>query len=127
MKKRQGFVSNSSSSSFICNICGNTESGCDANPSDLGFKECRYGHLFCEDHEDIEVIISKNDLITCLQKEYSEDSYEELVKKLTDMDEEQYIEWNKSDEAEKYLDMYYYNEISSEYCPLCQMQEKEKK
>ena len=47
MKSRFGFVSNSSSSSFVCQICGKVESGWDANPSDFGFVECENGHLFC--------------------------------------------------------------------------------
>jgi hypothetical protein len=44
MKIRTGFVSNSSSSSFICSICGETESGYDASPEDLGMKKCENGH-----------------------------------------------------------------------------------
>jgi hypothetical protein len=50
MKIRSGFVSNSSSSSFTCDICGNTESGYDASAAELGFKRCQNDHTFCEDH-----------------------------------------------------------------------------
>jgi len=50
MKVRKGFVSNSSSSSFVCDICGNVESERDAEPSDLGFVECVHGHTVCQDH-----------------------------------------------------------------------------
>lgn len=49
MKIRQGFVSNSSSSSFICDICGMTEAGSDCESmSDYGLVECNNGHTFCE-------------------------------------------------------------------------------
>lgn len=48
MKIRRGFVSNSSSSSFICELCGRTETGFDASPSDLGFVRCPNGHLICD-------------------------------------------------------------------------------
>jgi hypothetical protein len=48
MKTRLGFVSNSSSSSFVCQVCGRTESGWDAFPNDLGFVQCENGHLFCD-------------------------------------------------------------------------------
>ena len=50
MKVRYGFVSNSSSSSFTCLVCGSTESGMDACASDFDFMECDNGHLFCNTH-----------------------------------------------------------------------------
>lgn len=50
MKVRQGFVSNSSSSSFVCAICGNADAGMDASPSDFGMAECENGHTFCTSH-----------------------------------------------------------------------------
>jgi hypothetical protein len=48
MKIRNGFVSNSSSSSFTCDTCGTSESGWDARPRDFGWFECLRGHVFCE-------------------------------------------------------------------------------
>ena len=50
MKIRKGFVSNSSSSSFICEVCGNVESGYDASYDDMDFAQCENGHEFCRDH-----------------------------------------------------------------------------
>jgi hypothetical protein len=44
MKTRQGFVSNSSSSSFICDISGSVESGYDASMEDYGYVQCKKGH-----------------------------------------------------------------------------------
>lgn len=58
MKKRNGFVSNSSSSSFVCDVCGRVESGFDASASDFDMLECENGHIFCVDevvHSDIEI------------------------------------------------------------------------
>jgi hypothetical protein len=52
MKTRQGFVSNSSSSSFICDISGDVESGWDANLSDVGFVQCINGHTMPESFID---------------------------------------------------------------------------
>ena len=49
MKIRSGFVSNSSSSSFICDVCGRMESGWDASLSDFEMYECENGHTLCED------------------------------------------------------------------------------
>lgn len=50
MKIRNWFVSNSSSSSFICEICNHTESGWDACPTELGFVTCINEHIICEEH-----------------------------------------------------------------------------
>ncbi len=48
MKTRQGFVSNSSSCSYTCIICGEKEEGWDWDiPGD--FAECVHGHLFHQD------------------------------------------------------------------------------
>jgi hypothetical protein len=46
MKTRKGFVSNSSSSSFICNICGKSEGGYDISLDDAGMCGCEGGHVF---------------------------------------------------------------------------------
>jgi len=46
MKIRTGFVSNSSSSSFICDITGGVESGYDCSYDDLGMSKCERGHVF---------------------------------------------------------------------------------
>jgi hypothetical protein len=48
MKVRQGFVSNSSSSSFTCDVCGETESGWDYCLSDVDMYKCQNSHTFCE-------------------------------------------------------------------------------
>mgnify|MGYP001295892780 CR=1 FL=1 len=49
MKRRNGFVSNSSSTSFTCEICGETESGWDScSREEYGFYQCRNEHEICE-------------------------------------------------------------------------------
>lgn len=50
MKIRTGFVSNSSSSSFVCEVCGTVESGYDVGARDVGFYVCERGHEFCTRH-----------------------------------------------------------------------------
>ena len=47
MKVRINYVSNSSSSSFVCNVCGHSESGYDCSAQDLGMCQCENGHIFC--------------------------------------------------------------------------------
>jgi hypothetical protein len=50
MKVRNGFVSNSSTSSFICEVCGRTETEWDSVAlKDMGFMRCENEHLFCEE------------------------------------------------------------------------------
>lgn len=49
MKIRQGFVSNSSSSSFVCDITGEEVQGMDLDISDAGMYSCEEGHYFSEE------------------------------------------------------------------------------
>jgi hypothetical protein len=50
MKYRKDFVTNSSSSSYVCEICGNENSGFDCSCEELGFAVCEHEHTFCIDH-----------------------------------------------------------------------------
>lgn len=50
MKIRTGFVSNSSSSSFVCCICGETQSGWDLSFHDIDAFSCANGHEMCQEH-----------------------------------------------------------------------------
>jgi len=66
-------VSNSSSSSFICDICGAEASGWDMSLSEAYMVECVNGHVFCEDHVDKDKI---NALIDDDPDGYGEFRYE---------------------------------------------------
>jgi DNA-directed RNA polymerase subunit RPC12/RpoP len=51
MKVRLGFVSNSSSSSFVCEVCGDSFESYDEGPAHFGLVMCEgHDHLFCEAH-----------------------------------------------------------------------------
>jgi len=67
MKIRNGFVSNSSSSSFICEICGDARSGWDASPSDVDMEMCEHYHYFCSEH-----INDRDDIIRVDSPEFGE-------------------------------------------------------
>lgn len=49
MKIRNGFVTNSSSSSFVCEVCGAIEAGYEMSLEEAGMLECDHGHIFCKD------------------------------------------------------------------------------
>lgn len=50
MKIRTGFVSNSSSSSFICDYCGDVESGYDLSMEQVEHAQFTCGHEVCLSH-----------------------------------------------------------------------------
>ena len=50
MKIRKGFVSNSSSSSFVCEYCGSEASGWDMCLSEAEMVRCIHDHEICQDH-----------------------------------------------------------------------------
>jgi len=59
MKIRTCFVSNSSSSSCVCDLCGKTETGWDLCVGDAGMFICVNDHTVCQD----EAVIDFNDWI----------------------------------------------------------------
>lgn len=65
MKIRNGFVSNSSSSSFVCRVCGNTAGGYDVSLRDFDMTSCERGHCLCNHHLD--------DYLKCEEKKELQD------------------------------------------------------
>ena len=57
MKIRSGFVSNSSSSSFVCDGCGQAAEDCDGE----GITRCESGHEFCGNCHDYDNQKNRND------------------------------------------------------------------
>jgi len=55
-KYRTGFVSNSSSTSFICNVCGENVSGMDMGLSEAGMFKCVNEHTCCDSHRIIDIV-----------------------------------------------------------------------
>lgn len=107
MKYRKDFVTNSSSSSYICEICGNCESGFDIGLSECEMSECVNGHIFCDEHK-LPITESKEDLIKAiLEDEYNHSSEEEL----NDMDIEELF-------MKRYDGGYY--DVPEYVCPICQ-------
>lgn len=89
MKIRSGFVSNSSSSSFVCDFCGREDSGMDYCLEDAEMFECEHGHTFCED----EILMPENT------------SWAEEFEKLEEENPEVYYEYRYG--------------VPEKFCPVC--------
>jgi len=147
MKIRTGFVSNSSTSSYICGVCGSVDAASDCVAmSDLGFEICQHGHEFetecsslkIEDHypevrdyiikyyqEHIEFCkrqIEEKDFKYTSQEKYEEDIQrtEANVQFLHVMD------FKKEDDIEGLMELYddsdYCYEVPEFLCPVCQLE-----
>jgi len=104
MKFRRGFVSNSSSSSFVCDVCGDTESGWDLCLSEAEMFNCENGHTV---HKD------------CCSENSS-------VEKFLENAEEEEIEDPKN--PGEYIENPDFNEesiynVPAKYCPICSFEE----
>ena len=121
MKIRKGFVSNSSSSSFVCDICGTSEGGYDANARDVGMINCENGHTFCEGH--FVITADMRDRLATRMKKEGEVSPEEIDEFLEAWDSEQpkseYAVRSLLEDYSGFEDISY--ELPAEMCPICNM------
>ena len=120
MKIRSGFVSNSSSSSFICDVCGREESGYDISLCDCEMRQCRRGHTFCVDESvcepaDLDTEVIRKMLIED-EKDRTWKTPDEIEKKVADLELMSADELSR--EAEEISDY----EVPNVCCPVCQMQ-----
>lgn len=119
MKIRNGFVSNSSSSSFVCDVCGSAESGMDACASDFDMSNCCNGHTFCNSHAgDLEdptpqqIRANITSQINNCSWRKAEDKAERL-KELAEVEDD--------DIEDFYDDNYSDNGVPESQCPICSM------
>lgn len=112
MKIRKGFVSNSSSSSFTCDVCNETICERDISLSDCEMSECQKGHTFCDEH-----IMGESS--TSMKKAFMlnyygiEDDEKEKIKEMNNEEIENYFD----NDSEFRYEMRY--EIPSDLCPIC--------
>lgn len=101
MKVRADFITNSSSSSYICGFCGNHEEGMDLCMTDAGFITCENDHSFCDVH---------------LMPEGGEFEGSKLEEELVG----KYLKDHKEfDEDEAIYELRY--QFPPEHCPFCQL------
>jgi len=94
MKIRQGFVSNSSSSSFVCSVCG--EDGDNYNE----LFECSNGHVMCSshaigdldtEHTDYPCNVNIQHCPICQLKEFEDKDLFKYILKINNMSKEDLI------------------------------------
>lgn len=125
MKYRLDQVTNSSSSSYVCDICNHVESGWDMGLSDAEMYECENGHTICEDHinfssnKEVAIVLLKKTIryyenvtyYNAKEKKEKIDEIEELLKKVG------YEEYDDFEEI--FSDYELRNCLPAELCPIC--------
>ena len=130
MKIRIGFVSNSSSSSFLCDFCGNDASGWDMCLTDAEMFMCENGHTICLSHlteEEKELIDhpfkTKEEFIQTLNKfkeTHSDSTYwpERVDKLLAEITDENWEDVVNESYMGNFNDGTNYG-VPASVCPLC--------
>jgi hypothetical protein len=91
LKIRSDFVTNSSSSSFICEICGEVASGWDMAISEAEMYECVNGHVFCWE-EALEKPTKTEMIKMILENEWNKDRWDRTIDDYRTFTEEELLE-----------------------------------
>lgn len=131
MKTRLGFVSNSSSSSFVCDLTGRVESGYDMPLTDAGMFECINGHTVSDDLKLSPKFIIE-EAITNFVDFYNKPTWRKTH--VTDAEVAQKCSEAEVDDWESFFEVVqenwddeyggkYGTEMPKEFCPICMMQQ----
>lgn len=117
MKFRKDFVTNSSSSSYICEICGRNESGYDLCLSDCEMMECVNGHIFCCD-EALEKPTRKEMIQMIMENEWNKEKWDRATQRYRDFSEEELIVMDEDYLFDEFCSGYDYD-VPECMCPIC--------
>lgn len=124
-KIRNGFVSNSSSSSFVCDLCGYETSGWDMCLSEAEMFECENGHTLCDEHMLQPTQEWLNEYIYKIKenRELTDEEFNECVKELQiDLNNVTKYDIRELDCRFGYGDVFRYD-VPECLCPLCNFEE----
>lgn len=119
MKFRKDFVTNSSSSSYVCEICGRTESGWDIGLSECEMMECVNGHVFCCD-EALEIPSKKEMIKMILENEWNKDVWTLCSDGYKDYTEDELLAMSEDDLFHDFCSESGYYDVPECVCPICQ-------
>lgn len=122
MKIRKDFVTNSSSSSYVCEICGRTESGWDATSRECGMIQCVNGHVFCEEHT-LPAPSKEVMLKMIMEQGWNEECWDSDIKMYRNYSLEELSEWDDDSLVENFLRDGGDYEVAECLCPICQFEE----
>ena len=118
MKFRKDFVTNSSSSSYVCEICGRTESGWDLGLSECEMMECVNGHVFCCD-EALEKP-TKEEMMKMILENGWTNRWDSGIQDYRDYTEEEISAMDEDIIFDKWITDGGYYEVPECMCPICQ-------
>lgn len=118
MKFRKDFVTNSSSSSYVCEICGRSESGWDIGLSECEMMECVNGHVFCC-YEALERPTKKEMIKIIMEnawnRRWSSTTYSDV-----EVSEDELLEMDEDTLFDDFMSDGGYYEVPECVCPICQ-------
>ncbi len=127
MKIRNGFVSNSSSSSFTCDVCGETQSGMDLGISEAGMFECENGHTVCETHQrEVPTLPVEEIRKKLVAKIESQTYYYDTRPREKAVELDTIANYDESEVEDAYSDLISSDNRPTEECPVCMFEKLDK-